>query len=270
MDIGNFDTFFELDLVVVEAQWESTWGRNSQIKGYGGGRVILREIVKYIYFLPQRPSNRLDSLTQAIQSCDVFSLNSQNQIYKSKWYDNLVEHGTYYTGLPNQFSLSSFLSSPNSLPSESLCPCSVVGPASHGPYTCPMGFLCLRSLSLPLSVWSCLLFVLALLVLCAMWGSGSLFFLLKVSEIGKPLQYEGHAPCPTDHPITFTPSGNPLLCCVPSHSQQSSQCPLQAHWAHFRNTGPVSDYMHIFKIPFDIPILLFKNDVLLLFSAQDI
>jgi hypothetical protein len=36
----------------VEAQRESTWGRNGQIKGYGGGQGALREIVKYIYFLP--------------------------------------------------------------------------------------------------------------------------------------------------------------------------------------------------------------------------
>jgi len=36
-----------------------------------------------------------------------------------------------------------------------------------------------------------------------------------------------------------------------------------------RNIGIISDYMHIFNFLFNIPILPFQTDVLLLFSAED-
>ena len=36
-----------------------------------------------------------------------------------------------------------------------------------------------------------------------------------------------------------------------------------------RNTGTIFDYMHIFDFLFNIPILPFQTDVLLLFSAED-
>ena len=74
-----------------------------------------------------------------------------------------------YRTSKSEFSLSSFLSSPNSLPSKSLCLC-LVGPASCGPI--PVQRVLMLEVTVSLSVWSWLLFVLALLVL---WGSGPLF-----------------------------------------------------------------------------------------------
>jgi hypothetical protein len=51
------------DMVAVEAHWGRLWNT---------------------FVFSQRPWNALDSLMQATQSCEIWTLNSQNQIYKIK------------------------------------------------------------------------------------------------------------------------------------------------------------------------------------------
>ena len=90
-----------------QAQWKSTWGGSSWIG-------VLREIVKYIYFLSHRCWNWLDSPTHTVFS----TLNLRNQIYTSKWYDNynIVLHCGMYSGLIFSLRSSNFF-----LPFTCLC-----------------------------------------------------------------------------------------------------------------------------------------------------
>ena len=69
-----------------EAQWKLTQGKYSLIEEYGGGWGALREVVKYIYFLPQSLGSWVDSPTQAT----TFLLQiHKTKFTKSKWYNKL-------------------------------------------------------------------------------------------------------------------------------------------------------------------------------------
>ena len=124
-----------------DAQWKSTRGGSSRIEGYGGGWGASREIAKYIYFLSHRYWNWLDSPTRVIFS----TLNLQNQIYTSKWYNNynIALRCGMYRGLIFLLRSSNFF-----LPFTCLCPFfwSVVIPRSLPLWTwlfSSLGALCL-------------------------------------------------------------------------------------------------------------------------------
>ena len=66
-----------------------------------------------------------------------------------------------------------------------------------------------------------------------------------------------------------------ILYCAYLVAQGFTQCPGEDFLKHLfllpsvRDTVTISDYMHIFYFPFNIPISPFLTDVLLLFSTKD-